>query len=81
MKTSLRFRRMYASLGWTNDDAAKFLQLSVCTVQLWASSRVRVSYASYKLLRLQLRHELHGGLCGVLLTNALGISPVWRDSP
>lgn len=81
MKTGLRFHRMYASVGWTNDDVAKFLQLSVRTVRLWDSSRVRVSYASCKLLRLQLRHELPGGLCGVLLTNALGIPPVWRNSP
>jgi hypothetical protein len=60
MKTGLRFRLMFSCLGWTNDDVAKFLQVSVRTVQLWISGRVRVPYAAYKLLRLQLRYELPG---------------------
>lgn len=51
---------MYASLGLTVDDVANFLQVSPRTVQLWVSGRVRIPYAAYKLLRLQLRYELPG---------------------
>lgn len=51
---------MYASLGLTVDDVANFLQVSPRTVQLWISGRVRIPYAAYKLLRLQLRYELPG---------------------
>lgn len=51
---------MYASLGFTVDDVANFLQVSPRTVQLWVSGRVRIPYAAYKLLRLQLRYELPG---------------------
>lgn len=60
MKTGRRFHRMFSSLGWSTADVAKFLQVSVRTVQLWVSGRVRVPYAAYKLLRLQLRYELPG---------------------
>lgn len=51
---------MYASLGLTVDDVANFLQVSPRTVQLWISGRVRIPYAAYKLMRLQLRYELPG---------------------
>lgn len=51
---------MYASLGLTVDDVAHFLQVSPRTVQLWVSGRVRIPYAAYKLMRLQLRYELPG---------------------
>ena len=55
-----RFHSMFSSLGWTSADVAKFLRVSGRTVQLWISGRVRVPYAAYKLLRLQLRYELPG---------------------
>jgi hypothetical protein len=60
MEQGTRFKAMYASLGLTVDDVAHFLQVSPRTVQLWISGRVRIPYAAYKLLRLQLRYELPG---------------------
>jgi len=60
MEQGTRFKAMYASLGLTVDDVANFLQVSPRTVQLWISGRVRIPYAAYKLLRLQLRYELPG---------------------
>lgn len=60
MEQGLRFKAMYASLGLSVDDAANFLQVTPRTVQLWISGRVRVPYAAYKLMRLQLRYELPG---------------------
>lgn len=55
-----RFKAMYSSLGFSVADVAKFLQVTPRTVQLWISGRVRIPYAAYKLLRLQLRYELPG---------------------
>ena len=60
MEQGLRFKAMYASLGLTVDDVANFLQVTPRTVQLWISGRVRVPYAAYKLMRLQLHYELPG---------------------
>lgn len=60
MDTGRRFRYMFSSLGWAVADVAKFLQVSTRTVQLWCAGKVRVPYAAYKLLRLQLRYELPG---------------------
>ncbi len=60
MEQGTRFKAMYASLGLTVDDVANFLQVSPRTVQLWISGRVRIPYAAYKLVRLQLRYELPG---------------------
>lgn len=51
---------MYASLGFSTEDAAKFLQVSPRTVQLWVSGRQRIPYAAFKLLRVMLRYELPG---------------------
>jgi transcriptional regulator with XRE-family HTH domain len=60
MEQGTRFKAMYASLGLTVDDVANFLQVSPRTVQLWISGRVRIPYAAYKLMRLQLHYELPG---------------------
>ena len=60
LKQALRFKAMYASLGFTASDAAKFLQITPRTIQLWISGRARIPYAAYKLLRLHLRYELPG---------------------
>lgn len=51
---------MYASLGFSTEDAAKFLQVSPRTVQLWVSGRQRIPYAAFKLLRVMLHYELPG---------------------
>lgn len=51
---------MYSRLGFSVADVAKFLQVTPRTVQLWISGRVRIPYAAYKLLRIQLRYELPG---------------------
>ena len=58
MEQGLRFKAMYASLGLTVDDVANFLQVTPRTVQLWISGRVRVPYAAYKLMRLQLQADV-----------------------
>ena len=51
---------MYARLGFSVADAAKFLQVTPRTVQEWISGRVRIPFAAYKLLRVQLHYELPG---------------------
>lgn len=60
MEQGLKFKAMFSSLGLSVVDAANFLQVSPRTVQLWVSGRVRIPYAAYKLMRLQLRYELPG---------------------
>lgn len=60
MEQGRKFKAMFSSLGLTVADAAKFLQVSPRTVQLWVSGRVRIPFAAYKLMRLQLRYELPG---------------------
>lgn len=60
MEQAKRFRSMFSSLGLSVQDVANFLQVTPRTVQLWVSGRVRIPYAAYKLLRLQLRYELPG---------------------
>lgn len=60
MEQGRKFKAMFSSLGLTVADVAKFLQVSPRTVQLWVSGRVRIPYAAYKLMRLQLRYELPG---------------------
>lgn len=60
MEQALRFKTMYTRLGFSVADAAKFLQVSTRTVHEWISGRVRIPYAAYKLMRLQLHYELPG---------------------
>lgn len=60
MEQGQSFKATYASLGLTADDVANFLQVTPRTVHLWISGRVRIPYAAYKLMRLQLRYELPG---------------------
>lgn len=60
MEQGLKFKAMYARLGFSVDDTAKFLQVTPRTVHLWISGRVRIPYAAYKLMRLQLHYELPG---------------------
>ncbi len=60
MEQGRKFKAMFSSLGLTVADVANFLQVSPRTVQLWVSGRVRIPYAAYKLMRLQLRYELPG---------------------
>lgn len=60
MEQGRKFKAMFSSLGLTVADVAKFLQVSPRTVQLWISGRVRIPFAAFKLLRLQLRYELPG---------------------
>lgn len=60
MEQGRKFKAMFSSLGLSVADAANFLQVSPRTVQLWVSGRVRIPYAAYKLMRLQLRYELPG---------------------
>lgn len=51
---------MYARLGFSVADVAQFLQVSTRTVHEWISGRVRIPFAAYKLLRVQLHYELPG---------------------
>jgi transcriptional regulator with XRE-family HTH domain len=60
MEQGQRFKALYASLGFSVDDAAKFLQVTPRTVQLWITGRVRVPYMAMKLMRLHLRYDLPG---------------------
>jgi len=60
MEQALRFKAMYTRLGFSVADAAKFLQVTPRTVHEWISGRVRIPYAAYKLMRLQLHYELPG---------------------
>lgn len=60
MEQGLKFKAMFSSLGLSVVDVANFLQVSPRTVQLWVSGRVRIPFAAYKLMRLQLRYELPG---------------------
>lgn len=60
MEQALRFKAMYARLGFSVADVAKFLQVTPRTVHAWISGRVRIPYAAYKLLRVQLHYELPG---------------------
>ncbi|WP_159606073.1 VC1465 family Xer recombination activation factor [Hydrogenophaga sp. PBL-H3] len=60
MEQALRFKAMYTRLGFSVADAAKFLQVTPRTVHAWISGRVRIPYAAYKLLRVQLHYELPG---------------------
>lgn len=60
MEQGRKFKAMFSSLGLSVVDVANFLQVSPRTVQLWVSGRVRIPYAAYKLMRLQLRYELPG---------------------
>lgn len=54
------FRRLYASLGFSTDDAAQLLQVSRRTIHNWTSGTVPVPYMAVKLMRLHLRYELPG---------------------
>lgn len=60
MEQARRFKAMYSQLGLTEADVARFLQVTTRTVYAWISGRVRIPYAAYKLLRLQLHYELPG---------------------
>ncbi|WP_382324854.1 VC1465 family Xer recombination activation factor [Hydrogenophaga sp. UC242_53] len=60
MEQALRFKAMYSQLGFSVADAAHFLQVSTRTVHQWISGRVRIPFAAYKLLRVQLHYELPG---------------------
>lgn len=60
MEQALRFKAMYRQLGFTEADVARFLQVTTRTVYQWICGRVRIPYAAYKLLRLQLHYELPG---------------------
>ncbi|QHE76548.1 VC1465 family Xer recombination activation factor [Hydrogenophaga sp. PBL-H3] len=60
MEQAHRFKAMYTRLGFSVADAAKFLQVTPRTVHAWISGRVRIPYAAYKLLRVQLHYELPG---------------------
>jgi hypothetical protein len=60
MEQALRFKAMYSSLGLSVADVAQFLQVTPRTVHAWISGRVRIPFAAYKLLRLQLYYELPG---------------------
>ncbi len=60
MEQALRFKAMYTRLGFSVADAAKFLQVTPRTVHEWISGRVRIPFAAYKLLRVQLHYELPG---------------------
>ncbi len=60
MEQALRFKAMYARLGFSVADVAKFLQVTPRTVHAWVSGRVRIPFAAYKLLRIQLHYELPG---------------------
>lgn len=60
MEQARRFKAMYSQLGLTEVDVARFLQVTTRTVYAWISGRVRIPYAAYKLLRLQLHYELPG---------------------
>jgi hypothetical protein len=60
MDQALRFKAMYSRLGFTVADVARFLQVTPRTVHAWISGRVRIPFAAYKLLRVQLHYELPG---------------------
>lgn len=60
MEQALRFKAMYRTLGLTEEDVARFLQVTPRTVYAWIGGRVRIPYAAYKLLRIQLHYELPG---------------------
>lgn len=60
MEQALRFKAMYSRLGFTVVDVARFLQVTPRTVHAWISGRVRIPFAAYKLLRVQLHYELPG---------------------
>jgi hypothetical protein len=60
MDQALRFKAMYSRLGFSVVDVAKFLQVTPRTVHAWISGRVRIPFAAYKLLRVQLHYELPG---------------------
>lgn len=51
---------MYSRLGFSVADVARFLQVTPRTVHAWISGRVRIPFAAYKLLRVQLHYELPG---------------------
>lgn len=51
---------MYRRLGFSVADVAQFLQVSQRTVHVWLTGRVRIPFAAYKLLRIQLHYELPG---------------------
>lgn len=50
----------YSRLGLKPADVAKLLHVSERTVHNWVAGSVRVPYAAYKLLKLQLHYELPG---------------------
>lgn len=60
MEQGRKFKAMFSSLGLSVVDVANFLQVTPRTVQLWVSGRVRIPFAAFKLMRLQLRYELPG---------------------
>lgn len=55
-----RFRYLYSRMGLKPADVAKLLHVSERTVHNWVAGSVRVPYAAYKLLKLQLHYELPG---------------------
>ncbi len=55
-----RFRYLYSRLGLKPADVAKLLHVSERTVHNWVAGSVRVPYAAYKLLKVQLHYELPG---------------------
>ncbi|WP_427926342.1 VC1465 family Xer recombination activation factor [Xanthomonas campestris] len=61
--TQFRDARIFG--GFTREEAARFLNVSVRTIGHWETGRVRPTYAAFKLLRIY----RHGDL----------IHPAWAD--
>jgi transcriptional regulator with XRE-family HTH domain len=55
-----RFRETRQLAGLSRQQAAALLFVSLRTVQLWESGRVRIPYAAFRLLRVCTGYELPG---------------------